>query len=128
MEIEMTKIVGKLAILTVIGSCATIAYAGQALAQKSDSDSKSPLPIATIGATEDGSPSQPPAAPTPQKAATDPDEGWHFAVSPYLWLAGMHGTVGAFGHDASVHASFGDIFHNLNMGLMGAGEARHNKV
>jgi hypothetical protein len=40
----------------------------------------------------------------------------------------MHGTVGAFGHEASVHATFGDIIKNLNMGLMAAAEARHNKV
>ena len=39
----------------------------------------------------------------------------------------MHGTVGARGYDASVHASFGDIFSYLNMGLMVAVEPRYKK-
>ena len=39
----------------------------------------------------------------------------------------MHGTVGANGHDVSVHAGFGDIFSYLNIGLMGAAEARYKK-
>jgi len=38
------------------------------------------------------------------------DQGWRVSISPYLWLPGLHGTIGALGHDASVHASFGDIF------------------
>src|SRR5689334_18364655 len=33
------------------------------------------------------------------------DDGWHFALSPYLWFGGSHGTVGALGRTASVHAS-----------------------
>jgi hypothetical protein len=127
MEIQMMKILAKLAILTLIGSCATIAFAGQAAAQKSDSDSTANQPTAAIGATEDGAPAQPPAAPTPQKAAVDPDDGWHFSVTPYLWFAGMHGTVGALGHDVSVHAGFTDIFKYLNIGLMGAAEPRYKK-
>jgi hypothetical protein len=38
----------------------------------------------------------------------------------------MHGTVGADGYTSSVHASFGDIISNFNIGLMGAIEARKN--
>jgi hypothetical protein len=30
-------------------------------------------------------------------------QGWHFGISPYLWFAGVQGTVGALGHEASVH-------------------------
>ena len=58
---------------------------------------------------------------------TEHDEGWHFDVSPYLWFAGVHGTAGALGHDVSVHAGFTDIFNYLNIGLMGAAEARYKK-
>jgi hypothetical protein len=62
-------------------------------------------------------------------SAQDPDEtGWHVAITPYLWLAGMHGTVGALGHDASVHASAGDIFSYVNIGAMGALETRYNRI
>ena len=38
---------------------------------------------------------------------TSPDEnGWHVSFSPYLWFAGIHGTVGALNSQASVHAGF----------------------
>ena len=123
----MMKIISNLAIVTLIGSCSTIAFAGQAVAQKSDSDNTVNQPTASNEATEDGALAQSPAPPTPQKATTDPNDSWHFVVAPYLWFAGMHGTVGARGYDASVHASFGDIFSYLNIGLMVAAEPRYKK-
>ena len=49
-------------------------------------------------------------------------------MSPYLWLSGIHGTVGVLGRDASVHAGFGDIISNLNLGLMAATELRHKRL
>jgi len=55
-------------------------------------------------------------------------DGFHMDVTPYLWLAGMHGTTGFAGHDASVHASFGDIADYLNLGFMAAVEPRYNRV
>jgi len=57
-----------------------------------------------------------------------PVDGWHIAVSPYLWFAGIHGTVGALGKEASVHASFGDIFSQLNIGLMSVVETRYDRI
>jgi hypothetical protein len=59
----------------------------------------------------------------PSSSATNA-AGWNFDLSPYLWFAGAHGTVGAFGRDASVHASAGDLLSHFNFGLMGASEAR----
>jgi hypothetical protein len=67
--------------------------------------------------------------PAPAKApapATD-DEGWHFNVTPYLWFAGAHGTVGARGRDASMHASPGDLLSHLDIGVVGAAEVRRNR-
>jgi hypothetical protein len=55
------------------------------------------------------------------------DDGWHFSLSPYLWFAGAHGTVGALGHDLSIHASPGDLLSHLDFGLMGSAEARHKR-
>lgn len=66
-----------------------------------------------------------PANPAP--SATD-DSGWHVDLSPYLWFAGAHGTVGALGRDASVHASASDLLSHFNFGLMGAAEARHGHL
>ena len=50
------------------------------------------------------------------------------AITPYIWFAGVHGTVGALDHEASVHASFGDIFNYLNIGAMAAVEPRYNRI
>jgi hypothetical protein len=55
------------------------------------------------------------------------DLGWHFALSPYLWFAGAHGTVGARGRNVSMHASPGDLLSHANFGLMGAAEARRQR-
>jgi hypothetical protein len=67
-----------------------------------------------------------PVPKTENQASTD--DAWHVAVTPYIWFAGLNGTVGALGHEASVHASFGDIFSYLNIGVMGAVEARHKRL
>ena len=69
------------------------------------------------------------SAALPLPKPPDPSEqGWHVAISPYLWFAGLHGTVGTKGHEASVHASFSDIFSYLNIGLMVAVEPRYNRI
>ncbi len=41
------------------------------------------------------------------------DDGWRVKMSIYGWFPGIHGTVGAAGHDVSVHESFSDVFHVL---------------
>jgi hypothetical protein len=65
-------------------------------------------------------------SPEPKETASDP--GWHASITPYIWFSGLHGTVGVLDHEASVHASFGDIFNYLNIGLMGQFEVRHDRV
>jgi len=61
-------------------------------------------------------------------SAAPSEAGWHFGISPYLWMANVHGTVGAVGQTASVHASFSDLLSSLNMGLMTAAELRYNRI
>ena len=58
----------------------------------------------------------------------EPTSDWHFAVSPYLWFPGVHGTLGALGRDVSVHATPGDLLSNFRFGLMGAFEARYKRI
>src|SRR6202008_2374026 len=58
-----------------------------------------------------------PAAQTDNQSPSD--GGWHVAITPYIWSSGVHGTTGVLGHDASVHASFSDIFNYFNIGVMG---------
>jgi hypothetical protein len=66
-------------------------------------------------------------ASTSGKAAAAEDDGWHFSLSPYLWFAGAHGTVGARGHNLSIHASPGDLLSHFDIGVMGAAEARRKR-
>jgi len=73
-------------------------------------------------------PPTPKSTDAPQSDETNTDGGWHVGITPYLWFAGVHGTAGALGHDASVHATFGDIFDYLNIGAMGVVETRYNRV
>jgi hypothetical protein len=78
-------------------------------------------PVAEAPLQSGGTPS---SLPTPALA----DDGWHVGITPYLWFAGVHGTVGALGRQTGVHVSFGDILSNLNIGLMGEIEARKKRV
>jgi hypothetical protein len=85
---------------------------------------------AAVASTNPVPPESPVPAASPAPAAQDPDSetGFHVGITPYIWFAGMHGTAGVLGHDASVHASFGDIFNYLNIGAMGVVEMRYNRV
>jgi hypothetical protein len=82
------------------------------------------------GADDGGSTAAATAPDTPQAAAPAPAGGgeWHFSVSPYLWLTGVHGTVGAYGRDVGVHASAIDLLSHFRFGLMGAVEARRGRL
>jgi hypothetical protein len=55
------------------------------------------------------------------------DSDWHVDLSPYLWFAGAHGSVGAAGRTVSMHASPGDLLSHFNFGLMGAAQARKKR-
>jgi len=56
------------------------------------------------------------------------EDTWHVNVSPYLWLAGMNGTVALGAHEAQVNQSFTDIFQNLKFGVMGLSEVRRGRI
>jgi hypothetical protein len=71
--------------------------------------------------------SQPASAPAISQTNAANDDRWHLAISPYLWFAGVHGTIGARDRAASFHASAGDVISKLNIGLMGAVEARKRR-
>src|SRR5262245_49062112 len=53
---------------------------------------------------------------------------WEFTVVPYVWAAGLDGTVGEFGlPPVDVDLSFSDILDHFDIGLMGAAEARYDR-
>ena len=51
-----------------------------------------------------------------------------YSVTPYLFAAGLSGTVGVRERSATVDASFVDILENLRMGAMIRAEARRQRV
>src|SRR5215831_16144308 len=55
--------------------------------------------------------------------APAPDYNWHVSISPYLWFPGLHGRVGGANHNASVHASAGDLLSHFRFGIMGSASA-----
>jgi len=73
-------------------------------------------------------PEMPSAAPPKASGPAFLDTGWHFDLSPYLWFAGAHGTVGALGRDVSIHVTPGDLLSHFNIGLMGAADARRQRL
>jgi hypothetical protein len=64
----------------------------------------------------------------PANLPTFKEDTWHVSVSPYLWLAGLNGTVSLAGYKANVDQSFGDILGNLKFGVMGLSEVRRGRV
>ena len=54
---------------------------------------------------------------------------WTFQLTPYLWLAGLSGTMGVSQNlpTTTVDASFGDILKHLDAGIMALGEARYGR-
>ena len=63
-------------------------------------------------------------APTPAEA---PAPQWEFIVTPYLWFAGIDGTVEAGGRSADVNVRFKDIWDALDVGVLAAAEARRGR-
>lgn len=59
---------------------------------------------------------------------TDPSDEWQFTFSPFVHLAGLHGTAGVGNRTAEVDQSFGDIFGILKFAFMGTFEARKGKL
>ena len=87
-----------------------------------------PSQIGSDSLAETNSPDKSGADPAPSQSPDPYGQGFHVAITPYLWFAGVHGTVGALGHQASVHASFSDIFSHFNIGLTFALEPRYNRI
>ena len=89
------------------------------------------LRVAVVNGQAQATPGEQAQSQIPSSANTSAsgadDKGWHAELSPYLWFAGTHGTVGALGRDASVHASPSDLLSHFNFGILGAAEARYNR-
>lgn len=56
-----------------------------------------------------------------------PEEGWRFAVTPYMWLASIGGKTTVRGQEVSVEIPFSEIADNLEFGAMIHGEAKSRR-
>jgi hypothetical protein len=88
---------------------------------------------ASVAATGPATPSDAAAAPGGGALAADtstaPESDWHFAVSPYLWLPGVHGSIGdPNGGQIPFSASAGDLLSHFRIGLMGLIEPRYKRI
>lgn len=80
-------------------------------------------------ASAPGTAKEPSSATTTAPSRVPPaDDKWHFQVTPYFWLASLHGSAGVGNRSTLVEESFSDIFHVLNIALMGTVEARKRKL
>ena len=55
------------------------------------------------------------------------DKKWHYYATGYLWIPGIHGTIGVRGFDASIHVSGSEIFTNFRGGLLGVFTPTYNR-
>jgi hypothetical protein len=72
----------------------------------------------------------PPASPPAQSQEPPPPSPWSFSLSPYVWFAGMSGTVGINSNlpKIDVDVTFGDIFKDIDWfppPVMMVGEVRY---
>ncbi|MFY9733387.1 MAG: hypothetical protein WB723_03440 [Candidatus Acidiferrales bacterium] len=113
------------------GACSAQAIAGQRDTDVLLSNSLDPVTVPALVIADD-----PPSSGTESTSAAtsgsppvgEPTSDWHFAVSPYLWFPGAHGTVGARGHEASIHVSPGDLLSHFRFGLMGLVDTRYKRI
>jgi hypothetical protein len=86
-------------------------------------------PVLAIAEQPPASDAESTSAATPASPQVgEPTSNWHLAVSPYLWFPGVHGTIGARGHDASIHVSPGDLLSHFRFGLMGLVDTRYKRI
>lgn len=65
--------------------------------------------------------------PALSSAQAPSSDKWEFMVAPYLWMAGISGTLGVGDVTTEVDPSFSDILNSLSFGFMGVFEARKNR-
>lgn len=64
---------------------------------------------------------------TQQVSAQSNSSEWEYSIAPYLWAAGMDGTMTIADQEAEIDVSFGDIIDNLDFALMGHFDMRNER-
>ena len=63
----------------------------------------------------------------PQAMAQSSSNAWQFAVAPYLWAAGMDGTMTIADQEQDIDVPFSDIIENLDLAFMGHFDMRNDR-
>ncbi len=63
----------------------------------------------------------------PQAAAQSSSNEWQFALAPYLWAAGIDGSITVADSEADIDAPFSTIIDNLDFALMGHFDMRNDR-
>jgi hypothetical protein len=131
--------------LVVVLTCFVLACVSLSQAQQKEETSAIGIPPAGLVYMASAAPDAAVAAESPSPDPTAPadpgppqggtasshkaaDDEWHFSISPYLWLPGVHGTIGDSNHDISFRASAGDLLSHFRFGLLGFADARRNRL
>jgi len=128
-----------LGLLSLANACPSRAQAASPSGRADVGDnaaSSSSSAAASVAATDPATASDTePATATPGGSAFAADtstasEGdWHFTVSPYLWLPGVHGNIAdPNGGQIPFSASAGDLLSHFRIGLMGVAEPRYKRI
>jgi hypothetical protein len=59
------------------------------------------------------------------QTGTGQKNGWQYTLAPYLMMPWMNGTTAVKGYEVDVNSDPGDVFSNLQFGVMGYFEARN---
>jgi hypothetical protein len=104
----------------------TVATVNNPVSAFSDADATltSPLAEGQSATTASQKQSGGPFANAPDETS---DNTWHYYATGYLWVPGIHGTVGLRGYDTAIHVSSGDIFSNFKGGLLGVFTPSYNR-
>jgi hypothetical protein len=69
------------------------------------------------------------SGPALAQAAPAPDDAWHFQVAPYMWFAGVEGTLSVRGIvDVPVDVPFDDVISDFDIGLLAHFEGRKHRA
>ena len=101
----------------VLGSILAFSFSATALAQEQQPVENAQLQTPAYNAVETSSTT--PVSPTADK--------WQFLSLSYLWLPGVHGTVGALGYSSYTSVSPSDVLSHFNFGVMGSFEAQYKR-
>jgi len=109
-----------------ITPAADVVVAADSVPAKADPEKETPVAKTTPDSvpTVDVPAEEQPAAKTTKQAA---DEGWRFGLTPYLYMTGISGDVGALGRTAPIDQSIIDVLGHFGAGFMGTFDATKGK-